>query len=111
MTTMTISPMQREYVTRKEFDGLKTHVDEGFDMTNKHIYNLEKHMDNKFINLETKMDGKFAGLKTLMMEGFGKMEEYVDNSNKETAQKVTEKITAHIDLVKTEIINQINYKK
>lgn len=108
---MTISPMQREYVTRKEFEGFKSHMDEGFDMTNKHIDNLEIHMNGKFTNLETKIDGKFADLKTLMMEGFGKMEEYVDNSNKETAQKVTEKITAHIDLVKTEIINQINYKK
>ncbi len=52
--TITLSPIQplRDYVTKKDFnekfDGLKSYMDDGFDMTNKHIDNLEKKMDTKF---------------------------------------------------------------
>lgn len=45
-------------------------MDEGFDMTNKHIDNVEikvdslkKHVDMKFVNLENKMEAKFTDLK------------------------------------------------
>lgn len=60
--TMTLSPLQPSYVTKKEFNEFKSYVHEGFEMTNKHIDNLEKITLQKFDNLEINMNARFAAV-------------------------------------------------
>ncbi len=84
MNTMTLSPIQHDYVTKKEFREFRTDTNIRFD-------NVEHSIKE---------------LKSFTIEGFEKIEEYIDKSNEE----VTTKLIVHMDQLKADMIDQINLK-
>ena len=57
MTIMKLSPMQRDDINRDQSDNLKSYVNDGFELTNEHIDNLEKNMSAQFKSVETRFKG------------------------------------------------------
>lgn len=109
---MTLSPMQHGYVTKKEFNELTTYMDEGFDMTNKHIDNLEIHMDKKFANLEGKMNVKFENLEVKMNTRFSNLEVEMNTKFSNLESKMDAKFTEQKEdiMAFTKVVNKIAAK-
>ena len=97
---------------------------EGFDKTNEHIDHLEIKVDkievkvdkvvaklDKFEEATNKrfdnVENSIKDLKSFTMEGFIKMEEYIDKSKIEMEQKITTHFDRRLNEVKTEIIGSI----
>lgn len=70
MTTMIISPLQHDYVTKDEFGEFEKKVDEGFEMTNKHIDNLESIVNRRFSDVES----RFNSLESMFSRKFNSLE-------------------------------------
>ena len=130
---MIISPLQPDYVTRKEFDSLTSHMDDGFEKSFEQVdtveNNLTKRIDTVETNLTDKIDTaetnlsqkieiveggltkKIDDLKSFNVEGFEKMESYIDATKREivtelkdhmdnvTKKEIISEIKGHIDLV------------
>jgi len=86
MKIMTLSPMQHEYVTKKEFGEYKSHISHGFDKLGEQIDAAESHLGKKIDGLDKKIDSVESGLgkridsqKIYIDEGFEMTNKHIDN--------------------------------
>ena len=56
MNTMTISPMQHDFINKGEFDNFKDHVDDRFDDVDERFDEQKKYMLDGFNAMDRKID-------------------------------------------------------
>jgi len=88
MKTMVLSPMQSDYVTRKEFDAFRDEM---------HDYKLDTdiHLDN--------IEHCIEASKELMLKGFEKMEQYIDASISNNINALESRVNDKVDSLESRI--------
>jgi len=100
MKTMTISPLQQDYVTKIEFNEFRGDVDDRFDSIDKRFESIDnkfKEIDQRFDRLEKSIDERFVEQRKLLNSDYERHTGMILEQMKHYMKAALEQVDAKLD--------------